>query len=330
MEKIGIANAIRLTMRGCYNFVAKKPLVVSFEVTSSCNADCLHCDKGGIIEGEKRPSPAEIARFYRELRPVAVQLSGGEPLLRDDIIDIAREIKEPSGAPYIILVTNGFLLEKDIYLRLRDAGVNQFSISLDFPDERHDVFRNLPGLYRHLEKTVPELTAMGNEDIILNTAISKENLDVLTGLCRKATEWGSSMSYSAYSPLRTGNRDYLISEADDMEKLRKTIDELIGMKGKGYRIRNPVSILENTYRYFRDGGIGGCKAGYRFLLITPEGYHRPCAHKRVKFHSQEELIEGFARTNECRGCYVAIRSYCDKSFLSLVREQVISRIIPQT
>jgi MoaA/NifB/PqqE/SkfB family radical SAM enzyme len=329
MEKVGFIKAVRLFARGSYNILTGKPLVVSFEVTSSCNADCRHCDKGGILEGEKHLSPDEIGAIYRKLKPAAVQLSGGEPLLREDICEIAAAIKQRGGVPYLILVTNGHLLTKQRYLDLKEAGVDQFSISLDFPDDRHDEFRKIPGLFRHLEKTVPQLTAEDNGDIILNTAISRENMTSLAALCDKAEHWGAQMSYSAYSTLRTGDESYTIRSDEDLATLRSAIDELQDMRKSGRSIRNPVSILENTYAFFRDGGIPGCKAGYRFLLVTPEGYHRPCAHKRLKFRSQNELIENFARTNDCGGCYVAIRSYCDKSYIDLVREQIISRIALQ-
>jgi len=329
MEKVGFIKAVRLFARGSYNILSGKPLVVSFEVTSSCNADCMHCDKGGIIKGEKHLSPSEIGAIYRRLKPVAVQLSGGEPLLRRDIEEIARSIKQMGGVPYLILVTNGFLLTKEKYLALKDAGVDQFSISLDFPDERHDRFRKIPGLFRHLGMVVPQLTAEGNDDIVINTAISRENMTSLSALCDKAEEWGAQMSYSAYSSLRTGDTSYTISSAEDLLTLRSAIDELQEMRRAGRSIRNTPSILENTYSFFRDGGIPGCKAGYRFLLVTPEGYHRPCAHKHLKTRSQKELIESFSKTNDCGGCYVAIRSYCDKSYLDLVREQIVSRLVQQ-
>lgn len=329
MEKVGFIRAVRLSARGSLNFLAGRPLVVSFEVTSSCNADCRHCDKGGIIKDEKHLSPVEIGAIYRKLKPVAVQLSGGEPLLRKDILDIARAIKQWGGVPYLILVSNGRLLTREKYLALKDAGVDQISISLDFPDERHDEFRKIPGLFRYLEKTVPVLTAEGNNDIVMNSAISKENMTTLTALCDKAEEWGTYMSFSAYSSLRTGDTSLTISGEEDLRTLRRAIDELQEMKRAGRNIRNTPSILENTYGFFRNGGVPGCKAGYRFLLVTPEGYFRPCAHKRLTCGSQQELIENFSRNNDCGGCYVAIRSYCDKSYLDLVREQVFSRIVPQ-
>ena len=68
-----------------------------------------------------------------------------------DIVDIAREIREPNGAPYLILVTNGSRLNKALYDELCAAGVDQFSISLDFPDTRHDEFRQIPQLFAHLQ-----------------------------------------------------------------------------------------------------------------------------------------------------------------------------------
>ncbi len=330
MEKVGFYKSFRLFMRGNYNFLTGKPLVVSFEVTSSCNADCMHCDKGGIIEGEKHLSPDEIGAIYRKLKPVAVQLSGGEPLLRKDLLDIVRAVKQWGGAPYLILVSNGKLMTKEKYLALKEAGVDQISISLDFPDERHDEFRKIPGLFRHLEKTVPILTAEGNNDIVLNTAISRENMTDLAALCKKAEEWGTYLSYSAYSSLRTGDTSYTISSEEDLRTLRSAIDELQEMKRAGHQIRNTPAILENTYGFFRDGGVAGCKAGYRFLLVTPEGYHRPCAHKHLKYGSQKELIDNFSCSNDCEGCYVAIRSYCDKSYIDLLREQILSRLSLRT
>ena len=325
MEKLGFAQTAKLVLRGHRNLLTKKPLVVSFEVTSSCNANCRHCDKGGILSDETPLTPKQIGDHYRKLHPVAVQLSGGEPLLREDIVDIVLEIKESHGAPYLILVTNGSLFDRDKYLRLCDAGVDQFSISLDFPDERHDEFRRTPGLFRHLEEIVPQLTAEGRRNVILNTTISSQNVELLTQMYKIASGWGALMSYSAYSALRTGDPSYTVSSDEDLKTMRDQLDELIEMKAAGADVMNPVSILNDTYRFFAEGGIPGCMAGYRFLLITPEGYYRPCAHKPLMHRSQEELIESFSDSNRCKGCYVAIRSYCDKSYLTLVKEQVLSR-----
>jgi MoaA/NifB/PqqE/SkfB family radical SAM enzyme len=326
MEKVGAANAVRLVLRGTRNYLAGRPLVVSFELTASCNAHCRHCDKGGIRAGEAPLPPERIAAIYRELRPVAVQLSGGEPLLRPELLEVARAVKEPNGTPYLIVVTNGSLLDVGRYAALRAAGVNQVSISIDFPDERHDGFRAVPGLFRHLERLVPALTALGHRDVVLNCAISRLNVDDLVRIAELATGWGSSISFSAYSALRTGDADLLVSSPRDLRRLRAQLDALVGMKAAGWRIRNPAGDLEGIHRFFAEGGLPGCRAGYRFLLVTPDGFYRPCAHKPVMARSQRELIEQFARTNDCGGCYVAIRSYCDKSYATLFREQFLARL----
>jgi MoaA/NifB/PqqE/SkfB family radical SAM enzyme len=326
MARMPISNVLGLFLRGSVNYAVGRPLVVSFELTASCNAHCKHCDKGGIVKGETPLSPERIGAIYRELRPVAVQLSGGEPLLRRDVVDVARSIKEPWGAPYLILVTNGSLLTAERYEALRAAGVNQFSISLDFPDARHDDFRRVPGLFRRLERVVPELTALGHGDLVLNAAISRLNAGELTRLRDVARAWGSSISFSAYSALRTGNTDYLVSSPEDLRLLRSQLDAVARDACDCGDVRNPLPDLEGIYRFFADCGVPGCHAGYRFLLVTPDGHFRPCAHKQAKARSQRELIEQFSRTNDCGGCYVAIRSYCDKGFFRLLREQVLTRL----
>jgi MoaA/NifB/PqqE/SkfB family radical SAM enzyme len=327
METVGAARAVQLFMRGNRNYFAGRPLVVSFELTASCNANCVHCDKGGIVAGEEPLSPAEIGAIYRKLRPVAVQISGGEPLLRHDVVEVARAIKERNGAPYLIVVTNGRLLDAEKYLALRAAGVDQFSISIDFPDSRHDEFRDIPGLFEHLGRVVPDLTRRGHGDVVLNCAITRRNFEEVTRICEVATAWGSSISFSTYSALRTGDTSLLVSSSEDLRRLRDRIDALIEMRRTGWRIRNPVSDLESIYRFFAERGIPGCRAGYRFLLVTPDGAYRPCAHKPVRARSHEELVERFSRSNDCSGCYVAIRSYCDKTWGTLFREQILNRMI---
>ena len=81
--------------------------------------------------------------------------------MRDDVVEIVRNIKCGSGLPYTILVSNWSLMTEERYLELRDAGMDQFSVSLDFPDERHDDFRVYPGLYRHLSDLIPRLRRAG-------------------------------------------------------------------------------------------------------------------------------------------------------------------------
>jgi len=329
VANISPLQGIKLMTKAIRNYITSRPMVVSYEVTLSCNCNCRHCDLGGFIRDERQIKPEEYGDLTQRLKPLAAQISGGEPLLRRDIIDIVKTIKQ-AGVQYAILVTNGVLLDESNYLQLREAGVNQFSVSLDFPDKRHDEFRQRPGLYKRLEQTLPRLARLGFRDIILNTAITKANVREVLPLAKKATEWGVGISYSAYTALRTGNKDYCLDNEEDLEILRQAINELIILRKQNPHLVNPEFTFRDTLRFFEQGCMPNCKAGVRFLVVMPDGSLVPCSLHRSKYTSQKEMIEKFSRTNRCGNCYVAIRSYTEMSFLSQVKnfpkyaEQIVS------
>jgi len=318
VANISPLQGIKLVTGGIHSYITGRPIVVSYEVTLSCNCNCRHCDLGGFIKDEKQIKPEEYGDLTQRLKPLAAQISGGEPLLRKDIAAIVKAIKQ-AGVRYMILVTNGVLLNESNYLQLREAGVNQFSVSLDFPDERHDEFRRRPGLYKRLEQTLPRLAKLGFRDIILNTAITKANVREILPLAKKAAEWGVDMSYSAYTALRTGNKDYYLNSGEDLEILRQAINELIMLKKQGTHLVNPELTLRDTLKFFEQGYMPNCKAGVRFLVVMPDGSLVPCSLHRTKYATRKEMVEKFSRTNRCGSCYVAIRSYSEMSLLSHVK-----------
>ena len=323
MKGLSRIQAFAIPIRALRNYFTNKPIVVSFEVTLSCVARCRHCDTGGYKPNEQRLAPEEYRRYITELQPALVQLSGGEPLLRRDLPEIVKVIKSNGCLPYLIVVTNGYLLDEQKYLGLREAGVDRFSISLDFPDEKHDDFRRLPGLYAHLEQLIPRLASYGYGDVAMNCAITRANLPYLREVAAKCEEWGVDISYSAYSILRTGDPQYSISADDDLEALRETIQDLIMTKREGGGILNPTSVLSNTYRFFEEGGIPNCNAGRRFLVVRPEGVLNACSmYRDRRYTSQREMLEDFSAHNECKGCYVAIRAYSDKSLWFLFKDVI--------
>ncbi|MFB3920232.1 MAG: radical SAM protein [Terriglobia bacterium] len=313
--------------RGTWSFCTDRPLVISFELTHSCTADCRHCDKGGIKPGPLGTLTAEdYGRLRSDFKPMAVQLSGGEPLLRKDIAEIVRAIKEPNGLPYTILVTNGRLFTEEKYLALRRLGVNQFSISLDFPDERHDEFRRSPGLFHHLEDLVPRLGRYGYGDVVLNTAITRENLPTLRAGYELAKEWGVQISYSCYTPLRTGSMEHYIDSAEDLDLLRCTMNELLGLQARNGHITNSPWTLSGIPNFFQSGSIPGCQAGRRFMVVTPDGGLRACSMFDETYGSRREVMEKFVAGNTCGGCYVSIRAYLDASFWTLLKDNLRSRV----
>ena len=92
MGNVSPCRAMKLVTRGIHNYVTKRPLVVGYEVTLSCNLNCRHCDLGKFIKDEKRSEPEEYGKLTRRLSPVVAILSGGEPLLREDIAAIVKAV----------------------------------------------------------------------------------------------------------------------------------------------------------------------------------------------------------------------------------------------
>ena len=324
LRKVPLIESLRIIGRGSLNWMAERPIVVSFEVTDACTCYCKHCDHGGPRDESRHLKPAEYRRYMEALRPCVVQVSGGEPLLRDDVVEIVRNIKGGSKLPYTILVSNWSLMTQEKYLALRQAGIDQFSVSLDFPDERHDDFRAYPGLYRHLEDLIPRLAKLGHDDIVLNSCITSENVGEIGAIADKAREWGVNLCYSAYSARRTGCREYFLNTPEQLAQLNAHLDRVEARRDQTNWIVNTPSTLEATRHYFANGGTPGCKAGLRFLVVTADGALQPCSmqFQRYPLEERTRMIGEFTGRNQCDECYVSIRSYLDKSFPQLLWENV--------
>jgi MoaA/NifB/PqqE/SkfB family radical SAM enzyme len=282
MRKVPLAESVRIIARGTANWIADRPIVVSFEVTDSCNCFCRHCDHGGMRDDSANLRASDYSAYVDTLNPCVVQVSGGEPLLRDDIVDIVRSIKRGSGVPYTILVSNWALMTERKYEALCQAGIDQFSVSLDFPDDRHDGFRGFPGLYQHLRDLIPRLAKAGRDDIVLNSCITSLNVGEINRMADKAREWGVNMCFSAYSARRTGCRDLFLNDASQLETLR-----------------NEMARIESR----RDST--------NWIQFS-----------QYELADRERMIEEFTAGNACGECYVSIRSYLDKSFPQLLGENV--------
>ena len=90
MRKVPLVQSLRIIGRGSLNWLAERPIVVSFEVTDACTCWCKHCDHGGPRDESRNLKPADYRRYMEALRPCVVQVSGGEPLMRDDVVEIVR------------------------------------------------------------------------------------------------------------------------------------------------------------------------------------------------------------------------------------------------
>ena len=154
-----------------------------------------------------RPNTAAI---WKHCAHVWCRSPGGEPLMREDS-DGNRQ--DDSGKQRSAVHDSGFQLVSDdrraIFGPPRAAGVDQFSVSLDFPDDRHDGFRGYPGLYSHLEDLDPQGCGSGARRYRAQFLHHQRKRERDRGaVADKAREWGVDLCYSAYSARRTGCRDF--------------------------------------------------------------------------------------------------------------------------
>jgi AdoMet-dependent heme synthase len=126
------------------------PRLVVWQVTRGCNLRCVHCRASATELASPRDLPTatclniidQIASFAN---PILV-LSGGEPLYRADIFELAQYATEKGLQ--VALATNGTLVTKDVAQKIVDAGVMRVSISLDGScADTHDAFRGIPGSF---------------------------------------------------------------------------------------------------------------------------------------------------------------------------------------
>ncbi|MFQ6618772.1 MAG: hypothetical protein ACE5QV_08810, partial [Fidelibacterota bacterium] len=181
--------------------------------------------------------------------------------------------------------------------------------------------RRMPGLFNYLNRTIPMLVRKyRNNDIILNTAITRYNYKYLLELAGLAREWGVGISYSAYSILRTGDRKHFISSDEHQNALLKMLHSLIKFKAKNGVIINPDHTLINTYWFFKRGYIPHCRAGVRFLVVRPDGTLNACSmYPSEIYNTQKEMRKNFSIRKGCGECYVSIRAYSDRTLVGLVK-----------
>ena len=153
------------------------PRLIFWETTAGCNLECIHCRRITLAD-QLLPQDLTTAESFALIdqiaafaRPIFV-LSGGEPLFRPDIFDIARHAAD--AGLIVALATNGTLITDDIALRIKASGIQRVSISFDGADAAtHNVFRG-PGAF---ERTLAGIEHLRNHGISfqINTTVANHN-----------------------------------------------------------------------------------------------------------------------------------------------------------
>ncbi len=282
----------------------RRPVLVHFEVTLRCNAHCGFCDywkTSADARSAELKSYADAARYFN---PMLVTFTGGEPTLRRDLEDLVSEVDRAISLKYITLITHGAMLTAERARSLWDAGVNQFNISLDYLDERHDRARGIPGLSARILGTIPAMRAAGIDNIRFNTVIKNDNLDQIVPIVRRAEELGVGVNFSVYTDAKNGNKDFLIG-GEELSDLDTVVSELLAHKRRRRGvITNSDYYLEQIPRYVRGELREPCRSGVRTIHIDPAGYVKRCPDFPTDFHWRD--YRSYTPV-DCNACYYACR-----------------------
>src|SRR6201981_41745 len=170
-----------------------KPRLIFWEVTKGCNLRCIHCRATATELSSPTDMPTRVSldiidQIAAAARPILV-LSGGEPLYRSDIFQLARYATDKGLR--VALATNGTLVTKELARMIVDAGVRRVSISLDGADAlTHDSFRGIPGAFEAAVRGLRTLKALGMS-VQINTTIARHNAHQLPDVLELARNLGA-------------------------------------------------------------------------------------------------------------------------------------------
>jgi radical SAM protein len=185
----------------------RAPFIAIWEVTRACDLACRHC------RAEAQPEPAadelttaEGKALLRSLRErfgqILVVLTGGDPLKRDDIFELAAA-GDALGLRMAITPSATPLLTPMALARLRSCGIKRIALSLDGADaETHDAFRGIHGTYARTLRALQTAASLGME-VQVNTTIGPHNLGQIQRLAR-ICDWLGARLWSVFQMVPTG------------------------------------------------------------------------------------------------------------------------------
>ena len=267
--------------------------LVAWETTRNCNLACVHCRASatcGPYTGELNTQAAlrlldQIAAIGR---PIVI-LTGGEPLLRPDIFEIARY--GTSKGLRMVMAPNGTLITPEIATQLAEAGIKRISVSIDGATaDDHDRFRGVVGAFQGAQRGIANARAAGIE-FQINTTVTKTNLDQIPAILKLAEQLGA-VAHHIFLLVPTGRGKYIVDQEIDAREYEQTLNWFYDQRNATplqlkatcaphyHRILRQRAKAEGQTISFQTHGLDavtrGCLAGSGFCFISHRGIVQPC------------------------------------------------------
>lgn len=275
--------------------------MVAWEVTRSCNLACRHCR----ASSQFGPYPDELTtdecfKIIDEIvsfsKPIII-LTGGEPLLRKDIFQIAEYGK--SKGLTMVMAPNGTLLTAENVQKIIKAGIKRISISLDGPDEvTHDSLRQVPGAFKQACAGIERARKAGLE-FQINTTVTKKNIKMLPRIIKLAKELGAK-AHHIFLLVPTGRAKDMTEEELSAREYEETL-KLLAQEKKNSSLEIKITCAPHFNRILlQEHAVPapvlkgrGCMGGVSFCFISHTGDLQPCGYLEVKCGNVRK--EGFKK-----------------------------------
>jgi len=269
------------------------PRLIAWEITRNCNLSCQHCRASatnGPYTGELNTSSCKrLLDQIAELGQPIIILTGGEPLLRDDIFDIA-SYGTKLGLR-MVMAPNGTLLSNENVNKLKESGIQRISISLDGKDAKsHDLFRGVEGAFDSALQGIRNATDV-SLPFQINTTITQKNLEFIPDILELAVSLGA-VAHHIFLLVPTGRGKYIADQSISAKEYEETLNWFYKQRDKTsielkatcaphyYRILRQNAKKEGKSVSFQTHGLDavtrGCLGGTSFCFISHQGIVQPC------------------------------------------------------
>jgi putative heme d1 biosynthesis radical SAM protein NirJ2 len=269
-------------------------MLISWNTTKKCNLYCRHCYRDS---GPEAVSPDELntvqgKTLLEQMKQAGfkmVILSGGEPLLRQDIFELAAYAVSIGLRP--VLGSNGILIGEAMAQKIIAAGINGIAISLDSASAAyHDQFRGLNGAWEQTIQGIKNSLAAGLR-VQINTTLTENNFDQFHDIVDLVTEIGVQALHPFFL-VPTGRGINLEEESLKQEKYFQMIDTILRTQ-KETAIELKPTCAPQFLPMAKEMGLQmrftrGCLAGVGYCCILPDGDVHICPYLPVKVGNVKE------------------------------------------
>ncbi len=255
-----------------------KPVDAVIAVTYRCDSRCNMCNIWKLPP-TREMKPEDYRMLPGSLRDV--NITGGEPFLRDDIVDLVRIIYDHCGHPRIVISTNGFQRRRIMHAAPELMKIGRkvgIGVSIDGIGEVHDDIRGVKGGFKKVVETLKQLKTIGYKNVRVAFTAQRKNLEHLGALYDLSRQFGYefTMSVAQNSEFYFSTEENQAVEPSGLEKELKYVmrEELLSFSPKRWlRAYFYTGVLRFNVMGER---IIGCRAGRDSFFIDPGGNIYPC------------------------------------------------------